>query len=71
MNLDTVRNKVKSYLGKKAKFIYKGSRNQIEEFDGIITDCFLSIFVVETNTGIKKSFSYNDFIIKSIRIICE
>ncbi len=71
MNLDSARNKVKSYLGKKLSFIYKGSRNQKEEFEGFITDCFLSIFVVETTSGVKKSFSYNDFIIKSIKIICE
>ena len=69
MNLDRVKDIVKSYKNKKYKFIYKGSRNQIEEFEGIITDCFSSIFIIETTNGFKKSFSYNDFIIKNIRII--
>jgi len=71
MNLDTVRNKISLYLGEKHKFIYKGSRNQIDEFEGTIINCFPSIFVIKTTNGVIKSFSYNDFIIKSIKIICE
>ncbi len=69
MNLDTARSKVKSYLGVPLKFIYRGARNQIEEFNGIITNCYKSIFIIETNTHVIKSFSYNDFIIKNIKII--
>lgn len=69
MNLDKVKAIVKTYMNKKYRFIYKGSRNQIEEFEGTIIDCFPSIFIIETTNGIKKSFSYNDFIIKNIKII--
>ena len=71
MNLDRIREKIKSFKGKKCSFIYKGSRNQIEEFDGVIFDCFPSIFVVKTDMGVVKSFSYNDFIVKNIKIISK
>ena len=33
MNLDTIRDKIKSYLGLHKKFIYRGARNQIEELN--------------------------------------
>lgn len=69
MNLDTARNKVKSYLGLKKKFIYRGARNQIEEFEGIITECYKSIFIIKTNENVVKSFTYSDFIIRNIKIL--
>ena len=69
MNLDIVRNKVKSYLGVHSKFIYRGSRNQIEEFGGRIVNCYKSVFIIETDDHIIKSFTYNDYIIRNIKII--
>ena len=69
MNLDTARNKVKSYLGIHLKFIYKGARNQIEEFEGKIINCYKSIFIIETDNHVIKSFTYSDFIIKNIKIL--
>ena len=68
MNLDTVRKSINDKIGKRYHFIYKGSRNQVEEFDGIITKCFSSVFLIELDDGSYKSFSYNDFIIKNIKI---
>ena len=68
MNLDTIKKSVFDKIGKKYHFIYKGSRNQIEEFDGVITKCYPSIFIIELEDGTCKSFSYNDFIIKNIKI---
>ena len=69
MNLDTAKNKVKSYLGLHYKFIYRGARNQIEEFEGKIIHCYPSIFIIETDNNIIKSFTYNDFIIRNIKIV--
>jgi len=69
MNLDRVRGIIRTYIGIKHSFIYKGSRNQKEEFDGYITECYPYIFIIKTTEGVIKSFSYNDFIIKSIRIL--
>lgn len=69
MNLGIAKNKVKSYLGLHHKFIYRGARNQIEEFEGKIINCYQSIFIIETDDHIIKSFTYNDFIIKNIKIV--
>ena len=68
MNLDKIRNKVYEYINVPCKFIYKGSRNQVEEFNGMIVRCFPYIFLIKTEKGHYKSFSYSDFIIKNIII---
>ena len=45
-------NKIKDDLitkkGKILKFRHNGSRNQIEEFEGIITNTYKSIFIIQT-----------------------
>ncbi len=69
MNLNNVKKYINSNLNIKCHFIYKGLRNQIEEFDGVIIKCFPSVFVVETTLNRIKVFSYNDYIMKNIKII--
>ena len=69
MNLAAARREVKELLGKRKKFLYRGSRNQNEIFNGFVVKCFSSIFLIQTDEGIVKSFSYNDFIINNIKII--
>lgn len=49
-------------------FKYNGARNQIEEFDGIITETYNYIFIIKTNDGKTKSFSYNDVLINNLEI---
>ena len=68
MNLSTVKKSIMEMLGNHYHFVYRGSRNQVEEFDGIILKCFPSIFLIQLDDGTCKSFSYNDFIIKNIKI---
>ncbi|MBR5370536.1 MAG: hypothetical protein IK137_04465 [Bacilli bacterium] len=69
MNLDIAKNKIKEKLGIHMKFVYKGARNQIEEFEGKIVRCYPHIFIIETDDCIIKSFTYNDFIIRNIKLI--
>lgn len=69
MNLDTAKNKIRGMVGGYHKFIYRGSRNQIEEFKGKIVKCYPSIFIIETDDHIIKSFTYSDFIIRNIKIV--
>ena len=71
MNLDYAKELIKKELGKKLNFIYRGSRNQIEEFEGVIEKCYPSIFIIKTKDNIIKSFTYNDFIIKNLKIITK
>lgn len=69
MNLDRAKEMVKENVGLNLKFIYRGARNQIEEFEGKIIKCYPAIFIIETDNHIIKSFTYNDFIIKNIKFI--
>ncbi len=69
MNLNYAKEQVKQKIGVYSKFIYKGARNQIEEFEGAIIKCYPSVFIIKTSDNIIKSFSYNDFIIKNIKIM--
>ena len=68
MNLSAAKKSILEKIGNRYHFVYRGSRNQIEEFDGTIVKCFPSIFLIQLDDGSCKSFSYNDFIIKNIKI---
>ena len=70
MNINTAKNIIKGNVGKMLLFRYNGLRNQKEEFYGIITKVFPSIFIIELSDGTVRSFSYGDFIIKNIMIVC-
>ena len=68
MNKSIVRDSIETIKGKKIHFKYNGSRNQIEEFDGIIDNTYNSVFIIKLsdNQGIK-SFTYNDIINESLQ----
>ncbi len=68
-------NKIKEELitkkGKVLKFRHNGSRNQIEEFEGIIMEIYNYIFTIKT-IGEKeeiKSFTYSDILINNLEIL--
>lgn len=69
MNLEKVKKKVAKYLNKDCHYIYTGSRNQIEEFDGRIVELYQSIFIIETSNGIIKAFCYSDFATNNLKIL--
>ena len=69
MNLNVARSKVKEMMGIPHKFIYTGLRNQVDEFEGVILNCYPALFIVEVSDSQIKSFSYSDFILKNIRIL--
>ena len=68
MNLAHIKNYILSKKGKRTRFRYNGSRNQIEEFYGIIDNVYPAIFTIITDKGQIKSFSYNDVIISVLKI---
>lgn len=65
--IENVRNRIIDLRGKKIKFRYNGSRNQIEEFEGIIINCYSYVFVIAVGKA-KKSFSYTDVLIGSLDV---
>ncbi|MBQ7104694.1 MAG: Veg family protein [Bacilli bacterium] len=69
MNIKKIKEQIELLKNKKIHFKVNGSRNQIEEFDGIITETYNYIFIIEIdNLKIKKSFSYSDVLINNIEI---
>lgn len=60
--IEKVKQRVCDLKGKKIKFRYNGSRNQVEEFEGEIVSCYNYVFVIETDK-INRSFSYSDVFI--------
>ncbi len=67
-------NKVKEDIinkkGMKLNFRHNGSRNQIEEFKGIILNTYNYIFTIKVLSDKEeiKSFSYSDVLIKNLEI---
>ncbi len=69
MNIKKIKEQIELLKNKKIHFKVNGSRNQIEEFEGIITETYNYIFIIEIdNLKIKKSFSYSDVLINNIEI---
>ena len=69
MMIDKIRENVRSKIGKKNKFVFFGSRNQVEEFEGIIVECYKAIFTVELFDKQIRSFSYSDLLIGSLKLV--
>lgn len=65
--ISKIKDKVIFYKGKKLCFRYNGTRNQIEEFEGVILECYNYIFLVQMDK-IVKSFSYSDILIGVLEI---
>ena len=69
MNKNTIKNKIELLKGKIIHFKYNGSRNQIEEFNGVIENTYNSIFTIRLDSTREiKTFSYNDIINESLQI---
>ncbi len=69
MNISMIRKKLIDYIGDNHTFYYAGLRGQNEIFDGCIIHVYPRTFLVKTNNGILKSFSYSDFATKMFKII--
>lgn len=70
MNIEFVKGKMAAYKGQTLNFRFNGSRNQIEEFEGIIVGTYDSIFTIMTNeSNFLKSFSYSDVLTKKLVVL--
>ncbi len=69
MNINTVKKHIQENMGVFHHFKFHGSRNQLEEFDGVITELYPAIFIIQLCDGSIRSFSYGDFIIHYIEIV--
>lgn len=70
MNIDTIRSNIESHIGDDILIKYNLGRNKFEKLEVKIIKTYDNIFLVESNNLQKeiKSFSYNDIIMKTIKI---
>ena len=66
--INKIKEDIESKKGKKFHFRINGSRNQIEEFDGIISDTYNFVFTIKTVSNELKSFTYSDILINNLEI---
>lgn len=69
MNINVAKNMVRDNIGVRHSFVYKGVRNQNEEFEGVITKMFSAIFIIELSNSVVKSFCYSDLLIGNLKIV--
>lgn len=69
MMIAKIRNYINNNKGIKHSFRYRGSRNQIDEFEGVITKVYPAIFIITLKNKQIKTFSYSDLLINSLEII--
>ncbi len=63
MNVDIIKEQIKSNLGKKVIVKIYGMRNKTETIEGLITKVYPNLFMVE-NSHESKSITYSDVITK-------
>ena len=68
MNLEVIRGKVKDLFLEDHTFVFNGSRGQVEKFNGQVIELYPRIFIILTEKGIIKSFSYSDFAINHLKV---
>ena len=69
MTLDKIKEIVKNNKGVLHSFKFKGTRNQVDEFEGVITDLYPAIFIITMDDDKIKSFSYSDLLVDNLEII--
>ena len=67
--INKIKEEIENKKGQKLHFRLNGSRNQIEEFDGMITDTYNYIFTIKTISNELKSFTYSDVLIDNLEIM--
>ena len=58
---------IKSNYGKRVIIKVIGIRNKIEMIEGILSECYSNVFIVQTKFG-KKSFTFTDVLVGNIRV---
>ena len=68
-DIEKIKSRMDSYKGQELHFCFHGSRNQVEEFLGTITDTYHSDFIISLKEGqFIKSFSYSDVLTRKLVI---
>lgn len=69
MTIDKIKEVVLQNKGIFHSFRFRGTRNQIDEFNGTITAMYPAIFIITLDDDKVKSFSYSDLLVDNLEII--
>ena len=69
MMLEKMKKSLYFMVDKPHHFRFNGSRNQIDEFKGVISNLYPRVFTIQMENGITRSFSYNDLLTHHLEII--
>ena len=58
---------IRSNFGKNIVVKIYGMRNKLDIIEGILSECYKHVFIVDTKFG-KKSFTYTDVLLGNIRV---
>jgi len=68
MTIEKIRDQIRDLRGEVVRITVSGSRNKVESYDGVIRETYPYIFILESSTKEKKSFSYTDILTNSLEI---
>ncbi len=68
MNIEKIKYVISNHIGDTINFRYNGSRNQIEEFSGVVLSSYPAVFTIELSSGLVRSFAYTDILIGNLEI---
>lgn len=69
MNIEKVKQYVIKNKNLEHKFIFHGSRNQNDEFNGTISAYYPAIFTIISENSNIRSFSYIDLLIGNLEVV--
>lgn len=69
MTIEKIKEVVKKNKGIPHLFRFHGTRNQLDEFEGVITATYPAIFIITSNEYQVRSFTYSDLLIENLEII--
>lgn len=67
MNINIIKDEIKTKLNKKVQVSLYGMRNRVNKYEGILYKMYPNIFTVLVN-GEEKSFCYRDIITGDVKI---
>lgn len=67
--MNKIKRKVIENVGIRHKFIFNGSRNQVDEFEGVINKTYNKVFTILVDGNTLKSFSYSDILTNNLEIV--
>ncbi len=67
--IEKMKDLVRKNQGVQRSFRFRGTRNQIDEFDGIITAMYPAIFIITLSDSQVRSFSYSDLLVDNLEIL--